>query len=463
MSGARETVLVEVSPGETRIAFLDEAGRLLELIVERASRPPTIEAICLGRVTRIEKGMDAAFVDIGLPEHAFLDRAAGLHEGEAAIVQVVREAAAGKAPAVRRRVRLAGRYLALLPDGEGVSWPRGSVGGRQRNDVAALLASLARDGEGWAVRTAALDVPAEHLAAEVDRLRARWTAVTTAAPSARAPALLMPAPAATVRVLRDRAGEGGTVIDDRQAFLEAERLVVREMPDLAGSLAHHGDAEALFDRAEVEDQIEAAVARTVALPRGARLTIEATEAMTVIDVDMGGAGERRRTDDAILAVNMAAAAEVARQIRLRNMGGLVVVDFISMRGKGHRRKLVEAQRRLLRDSLVPVDVLGMTPAGLVEITRRRDGPSLGEVLVASELRPVRFSRESVACAALRAVLRTRGAGSLALRAGPEVVAVLRGPLRGAFEEVQRRVGGSLALDIDPGEANFRVESGRRQG
>lgn len=460
MRSDREDILIEVSPGETRAAFRAEDGRLLELIVERVFRPGLLDATYLGRIIRIEKGVGGAFVDIGRDVPGFLDRADGLHEGQKIIVQVIRDAAGGKGPAVRRRITVAGRYLAYAPDGDGIHWPRGVGRGRAREEIESLLSSIVRPDEGWAVRTKAETCVPEFLRVEADRLRRRWDEGQANAAAADGPTLIIPPATLLERLLRDRAGEGSIVLDDRRTYLAAEQRISHEMPDLKDALTYHDASEPMFEAFGIEEQIEAAIERTVELPRGGRLTFDSTEAMTVVDVDMGGSGERRRTDDAILSVNMAAAAEIGRQIRLRNLAGLIVVDFITMRGKGQGRRLLDAQRRALRGSPVPVDVLGLTAAGLVEITRRRDGPSLAEVICAPVKCEIRLSRESVACAGLRAILRTHGAGAITLVAAPDIVASIEGPLRAAFEDVQRRVGGMLSLEGDPGEAGFRVVSGR---
>ena len=458
MSEGAENIFIEVSPGETRVAFVDRTGRLTELLVERVNRPSLMEGIYLGRVAKIEKGLGAAFVDIGTGDAAFLDRATGLHEGQSIVVQVMRDAAGGKPPALRRRIALAGRYLVFTPGGQGISVPHGAGSTQERDAIEARLAAVAQDSEGWAIRSVTIASAEFDLQGEADRLRQRWTEIVADSQRLNAPATLVEAPPLLAQVLRNRVVEDEVVIDDRAAYLAIKRLISAEMPDLAGRVHFHDATTPIFEVTGIEEQIETALDRVVPVARGGRMTFDATEAMTVVDVDMGGAGARQKSDDAIVSLNMAAAVELAYQTRLRNLAGLIVVDFITMRGKGQRRNLVEAQRRAFRGSRVPVDVLGMTAAGLVEITRRRDGPTLAEFMAQPPATGSFPSSEALACAALRATLRTTGSGKLRLRAPRRVCSLLQGALSKPFEEVKRRVGGSLALEVDDKETRFRVTS-----
>jgi len=458
LSRGKENILIEVSPGETRVAFVDTDGRLCELLFERKARPSRIGGIYRGRVIRVEKAIGGAFVNIGEGSEAFMAGAKDVHEGQSVIVEVTRDAAAGKGPSVRKKVTLAGRYLALTPGGGGIHWPRRLGKGRRRTEMEGILAKIAREDEGWAVRSLAENGDPENLVDEADRLRTRWRE----AESTRVNTLgvIVPPPSLVDRVLRDRAGDGDVFIDDRLAIAAAERLVSAEMPDLAGQLAFHDGAAGIFTDADIEAQIEAALEPRVKLPNGAEIIVESTEAMTVIDVNAAVSGGRGRRDDAALRINLAAAEAVAREVRLRNIGGLIVVDFISMRNRSHGRRLVEAQRRAFDRMVRPVDVLGMTAAGLIEITCRRDGPSLEEVLVASRMRDRMPSADGMACAALRAALRTRGGGHVVLVAGNDVIDALEGAHSIACEETRRRLGGILLLERDSGEGMYRIETRR---
>jgi hypothetical protein len=195
------------------------------------------------------------------------------------------------------------------------------------------------------------------------------------------------------------------------------------------------------------------------MPGGASLVIEGTEALCAIDVNMGGSGGRLPSEAAILKTNQAAARMAARQIRLRNIGGLIVIDFISMKNKGNRRTVVEAMRREMRGDPVRHDVLGMTPAGLVEITRQRAGRPLSALYTRPRTTAPAPLPEAEACAALRAALRTGWTGKPVLVASPEVIAALKGLLAPALDDVNRRLGQDLELRAAPGREGFEFLSG----
>ena len=454
-----EDILVEVSPGETRIAFVDERDRLQEFLIERIDDRPLREGVFRGRVAKIERGIGGAFVDIGIGENVFLNRAQGLHEGERLVAQVFREASAGKAPAVRREISIAGRYLVFRPGGTEVQWPKRMKSGRKFEELRSIFEESDLTEEGWSVRSQAVHAEATALLSEMDALRRRWS---DAVSRDDRETVLLPPPTLIERVLRDRiAGDSVVMLDDRNLFHDLSRLVRENWPDLRKCLAFYDSEEPIFETYGVGDELEALIEPQVPLPRGGRMTIEPTEAMTVIDVDMGGAGGGRQKDDAVLTVNLSAAAEVARQIRLRNIAGLIVVDFINMRQRSHGRKIVEAMRREFGDSPVPVDVLGMTAGGLVEITRRRDGPALYETLMSQRTAAMRLSSEYVLCAALRAALRLKGAGGFRLIVSNAVASLLKGSFASAFEETRRRMGGALELVEDQSVIDYRIETIRR--
>lgn len=461
MSEYLENILIEVSPGEMRVAFADDQGVLKELLIERVNERSLLEGVYHGRVIRIEKGIGAAFVDIGSGENVFLDRATGLHEGQMVIVQVSRDAAAGKGASVRRRIALAGRFMVYTPGGEGLHWPRALKSGRKRSEFESHLAGCVQEDEGWALRSQASFAETDQLDTDMTALRDQWSEAIGKAENA--PQCLLPPPGMITRVLRDRADGGTILVDDRETFLRLKNGIGRSIPTLGGALEFHDDPEPMFDAYGISDQLDALTERTIDLARGARLTFDATEALTVIDVDMGAAGGRARTDDAILATNSMAATEIARQIRLRNLAGLIVVDFITMRRKDHRRKLVEVLKRGFKNSTVPVDVLGVTAAGLMEITRRRDGRSIREILTKVDSREPQLSRESLLCAALREVLRARGAGRFRIVAEPGIAELLEGDFKAAFDDTCRRMGGALTVEADAREVKYRIEAeGRRR-
>ncbi len=469
VSAATQDILIEVSPGETRVAILRGVGgrpALYELLVDRMSRPSRVGAIVAGRVVRVDA--TGAFVDLGGGESGLIPRARGLTQGKRLAVQVVRDSAGGKGPGLTQSPVLSGRYLAIQPGRAGVTWSR-RFGGQRREALEAWVAAHAAPEDGLTLRPPAAVVDDAVLTAELARLRDAWSAITVEAASAKPGTVLLAAPGLAERVLRDRIdvdGAVGILCDDRRLGTLIEKMIAETMPDLTGALTVHADPAPLFEAYGVEEQVETAVAHRTALAGGGTLVFDETEALTAIDVNMGeadGGGVGRgqsRTDAAIFALNRVAAGEVARHIVLRNLTGLIVIDFISLRNKGHRRDLVELLRRHLRSeatgSAVPVDVLGMTAAGLVEVTRQRTAPPLADLMLGPTNRLPAPAPDAQACAALRAALRLRGAGRPVLRAAPGVIALLEGALASAAAETGRRMGQPLQLVAEPGRTGYTL-------
>lgn len=460
MSGRIENILIEVSPGETRAASVDRDGRLIALQVERLGEESRIGAIYRGRVMRMDKATQTAFVDIGGGTPALINRARDFHEGQALTVQVTRDAWDDKGPVVTPNLSLTGRYLVLRPDESGVRWPRG-VPARVRREREAAIAGIAREDEGLTLRSNIGLAEDGALTAEAERLRALAADLESRGGNADKPGLLFAAPTLPERVLRDEAPDGGIVVDDRRLVAALAKTAAETAPDLADRIALHDGDRPLFDDADIDDQLEAALARTVALERGGSLVFDELEALTAIDVNTGGAGGGRMSDDAILALNRRAAEAAARQVMLRNIAGLIVIDFVSMRNKGHRRQLVDAVRRAFAGDRVVVDVLGMTPAGLVEITRQRRGRSLGDMMCVPVTRDPDLQPAAIACAALRTALRSLGGGRPVLRCHPDIAAALRCGLAEALAETERRLGQTLELREDAARHEFEVLWERR--
>jgi Rne/Rng family ribonuclease len=448
--------LIEFSPGETRAALVDGQDRLIEMQVERMGECEIVGSIHLGRVTRVEKGIGAAFIEFGDKEPGFLGKAKNVTEGQALIAQVIRAAGNGKGAVLTVNPELPGRYLSLDVMRPGIHWPRGKWEG-DRTELASLLEEIAPDGSGIAPRPLAAAMGPDVLKAEADRLAAAWQEIGEKAAGSKPPLELLAAPALVDRILRE--AHGPVVMDDPKIFSRVKVAADRDMPDLAAALELYKGKTALFEETGVEEQLDEALGPRVAMPGGASLVIEETEALTAIDVNMGGSGGRMQSDNAIVKANDAAARAVARQIRLRNIGGLIVVDFISMKNKAHRKQLVELLRREMRDDPVRNDVLGMTPAGLVEITRQRTGRPLATLFARPARRAMRPLPEAQACAALRAALRRSWSGKTVMAADPAIVEALEGPLAPALEEVNRRLGLALELAAEPGRGGYEFRQG----
>lgn len=461
--------LIEVSPAETRVALVDEEGVLHRLDVHRAGRPSLHGAILRGRVARVEKSMKAAFLDLGASGEALLPRAHDgrgrpLTEGQWMVVQVSRDAQGAKGPAVTARPVLQDRYLSFMPFGlpndMRVDFDRGLGKGR---DLARVkrMAEAFDPGEsgGWLFRPAAASLTQDRDMAVLTRCRdallARWQAAQTAN-DGTAPKLLEDAPSYWEALVRDAPPTGRIATDDRLLHAKIKALAEERYPDLLDGLVFHNDRETLFDATAVEDQIEEAIARRVPLTGGGELVIDETEAMVVIDVNLADGAVALQGGDAAVRLNVRAAEAAGRQIVLRNLAGLIVIDFVKMKQRSDGKRVIEALRRGLKGSAGPggglADVLGMTAAGLVEVTRQRSGPSLTEQLLGPVSGDRPLSIDSQACAILRRAIRQTGGGRPTVYGPKPLLEAIRTRFKEALVETETRLGQPLDLVERDGRA-----------
>ncbi|MBT5808928.1 MAG: hypothetical protein HOI19_01060 [Rhodospirillaceae bacterium] len=446
------TIAIEVSPGETRAALIGSDQRLIEFHVDRLGRQSLLDGVYLGRVRHIEPTHSGAFVEITDGVTGFLNQSKGLTQGQAIIVQVMRDASGDKGPALTRRPVMRGRYLAITPNGSNLSFSRELGAGREKARLEDLAPELAGDEYGVSIRPAAAFAEKETILEEASRLHGAWAEISEVADAASAPALLSPPPNGIVRLLRDRATKGEVIIDDRETFRETLMVVQDFMPDLYGLIRRHESSEPIFDALGIADEVDMLADRVAPIPRGGHLTIDALEALTAIDVDRGGASGSGSREDALLTFNIGAIAESARQIRLRNIAGLIVIDLISMKHKAKKDVLLQAAKKAFRADPNPSDVLGLTTAGLLEITRRRTGLPLSDWLNTPS--PARLDASAQACAALRAALRESATGALTIDAPEGIISQMEGPLRPALNAVNRKLGRDLILRPDPSRTRF---------
>jgi len=384
-SRLRQRLFVTVRRNHRWAAWLED-GRVVEFHYERDGEESPVGSIYLGRITHVEKGLGAAFVDIGSAEVAFLplkDAGVPAVEGAKILVQIEREGWAGKGPRVTARLSLAGVYLVLQPGRRGISISERIVDRGERSRLSALVKTIAEGSEGFTVRTAANDAQEHQLREEAVALRTSWQELL-GRQHAPAPAMLYRQPPMDIRLLRDHGALFHEVVyDQRNAATAATTWSSSAWPGLATRIAFHRSVDWDPTPDEVQAQVEDALRPRIDLPAGGGLVIEPTEAMTVIDVNARSASNAQgdaANEHVLLRTNLAAAAEVARQIRLRNVGGIVVVDFMDLKEAAHRRQVVDRLRVATADDSAPVWVGAMSRLGLVELTRRRRGPTLAETM-----------------------------------------------------------------------------------
>jgi ribonuclease G len=404
-----EEILINVTPQETRVAVTG-SGVVQELLIERSASRGLVGNIYMGRVARVLPGMQSAFLEIGLERAAFLHVAdiwqhrkaiSGepakpieriLAEGEPLLVQVVKDSIGSKGARLSTQISIAGRLLVYLPNDPhiGISQKIEDESGRQalRDRLKEMVP--ADEKGGFIVRTLAESASEEELRADLDYLRHLWGVIRERSmggnaegnSAADSPRLLYQDLSLAQRVMRDMVTSqtGRVLIDSRENYQKLAAFAQNYMPQVHGKLEHYTGERPLFDLYNVETEIEKALSRRVDLKSGGYLIIDQTEALTTIDVNTGGFVGSRNFDDTIFKTNLEAAQAIARQLRLRNLGGIIIVDFIDMQSEEHRAAVLEEFKRALARDRTRMSVNGFTALGLVEMTRKRTRESLAHVL-----------------------------------------------------------------------------------
>ena len=394
-----EEILVNVTPQETRVAVIEQ-GVTQEVHVERDAARGLVGNIYLGRVIRVLPGMQSAFIDIGGERAAFLhvadirgQRNDGeparpiervLNEGQNLMVQVVKDAIGTKGARLSTHLSVAGRFLVYLP-GEphiGISQRIDDEAGRAQ--LRERLQSQLPPGEkgGYIVRTLAESATDRELKSDIDYLGRLWGGIEEKAATAAPRAPLYQDLGLALRVLRDFAHEetARILVDSRETARKMLDFGQDYTPNVAERVEHYRGERPLFDLYGVEEEIEKALARRVELKSGGYLVIDQTEALTTVDVNTGGFVSGRSFDETIFKTNLEAAQVIARQLRLRNLGGIIVIDFIDMDTEEHRNAVLNEFRKALARDRTHMTVNGFTQLGLVEMTRKRTRESLVHVL-----------------------------------------------------------------------------------
>ncbi|MCW5657581.1 MAG: ribonuclease G [Burkholderiaceae bacterium] len=398
---ATHDILINWTPQETRVAII-ENGAVQELHIERALERGLVGNVYLGKVARVLPGMQSAFVDVGLERAAFL-HVADLHtsngaraegqplvpierqvfEGQTLLVQVIKDPIGSKGARLSTQISIAGRMLVFLPQDNhiGISQKIGSPEAREA--LRARMQALVGDGGGgFILRTNAEDASDAELADDIAYLRKAWAAIREAATSRAAGTLLHQDLNLAQRVLRDLANDGtqSIRIDSKLQFDALQAFGAAYSPGAVRKLEHYNGERPIFDLYNIEEDIQRALARRVDLKSGGYLIIDQTEALTTVDVNTGGFVGARNFDDTIFKTNLEAALAIGRQLRLRNLGGIIIVDFIDMTREEHRvAVLAEFRKQLARDR-TKTTVSGFTQLGLVEMTRKRTRESLAHML-----------------------------------------------------------------------------------
>ena len=394
-----EEILINVTPQETRVAVMQQ-GVAQELHVERSASRGIVGNIYVGEVSRVLPGMQSAFIQIGLDRAAFLHVAdiwfhrqnhedpkpieRILHGGQRLLVQVIKDPIGTKGARLSTQISIAGRLLVYLPQ-------ESHIGISQRiedeNDRALLREKLqhlipAVETGGYIVRTMAETASEKELGADIGYLRKLWSDIQEKSRAIAAPALLYQDLSLALRVLRDFVNDqsGRMMVDSRETYLRMQAFANEYTMPFVDRIHHYTGDRPLFDLYGVEEEIERALARRVPLKSGGYLIIDQTEALTTIDVNTGGFVGGRNFDDTIFKTNLEAAQVIARQLRLRNLGGIIIIDFIDMSREEHQGAVLAELRKQLARDRTKITVSGFTQLGLIEMTRKRTRESLAHML-----------------------------------------------------------------------------------
>jgi ribonuclease G len=483
-------ILIMRDSREGRAAVVED-GALTEILIAREERQ--VGSIYKARVANVLPGMNAAFVDIGSDRNAFLcadDAAAHLGDdaqerlgklqirdilrvNDETLVQVVKEAVGTKGARVTTFVTLPGRNLVLIPNANYIGVSRRVDGEAERIRLRQLADKLRPEGMGLIVRTAASGRPTEELQAEVDFLHRQWEKVTKVARKRRAPAIVHQELALVDQILRDvlTPDFDRMLIDDAEEHAKVVEMLESTYPALVSKVHFYNDRKPLFEFHGIDAEVDKALKRKVWLESGGYLVIDHTEALWVVDVNTGKYTGKNSLADTILKTNLEACVEIARQLRLRDMGGIIIIDFIDMESHIDRRKVLQTLNEELKKDRTRTHLVGMTELGLVQLTRKREGKDLDLVLrtSCSHCNGVGrvFSPTSLAVKVHRDILKlaheTKNE-ALLVRLHPRAALALVGPTGEHMEALESEAGKPVYVQARPlfHVEHVELKSGRTQ-
>lgn len=399
-----EEILLNITPQETRVAIV-ENGALQEVSIERQRSRGIVGNIYKGKVNRVLPGMEAAFIDIGLEKAGFLhvsdidigvegngdaDPASRpvinelLREGQSLLVQVVKDPMGTKGARLTTSISVPSRYLVYMPNSSVVGISVKIEDEAERERLKVLLEDCRSENRtgGCIVRTAAEGVDEAELKRDSAFLSKLWGSLLEFADSAAPGTVIHEDLPLSIRTLRDMVGTGTTVVkvDSRETYQKMTNFAARYIPDLPSHIEHYPGERPLFDSYNIDDELQRALARQVSLKSGGYLIIDQTEAMTTIDINTGAFVGHQNLEETIFKTNMEASQAIARQLRLRNLGGIIIIDFIDMEHDDHKRQVLKSLEKYLDKDHAKTQVCEVSPLGLVEMTRKRTRESLEHVL-----------------------------------------------------------------------------------
>ncbi len=487
----RKEIIINSSPYEIRIAILED-GELVELLIERADAKRIVGNLYRGVVTSVKPGLQACFVDIGMERAGFLHASDMVHEdpdttdavdgpgpatrgrtrqgavpeisrmvkvGDEILVQVTKEPISTKGPRLTADISLPGRFLVFMPKGHHIGVSRKIEDRRERVRLKEILQKFRPDEGAFIIRTAASGVDEKLIRADVEYLTKLWRDINRADPEQQAPCLVHEDVGMVVGLIRDifKDDVDRLLIDDREDYKRLQKYLQVFAPDLRGRVQLYDNDQAIFEHFGIEQEIRKSTESKVWLKKGGYIIIEQTEALVSIDVNTGRfTGRTRNQEETIIETNLLAAREVARQLRLRDIGGIIVVDFIDMENEGNKKRVLNELRSALKRDRARTKVFPVSSLGLVEMSRQRVRPSLVSFLTD----PCPYCRgsgkvlslETLARRVEREVLRVHlktGEKQIQVQAGTMLAFFLRHEHAEMLDELCREYGLTLNILDNP--------------
>ncbi|AHK14879.1 ribonuclease G [Thalassolituus oleivorans R6-15] len=473
MSFVNAEILMNVTPTETRVAVV-ENGVLQEIYIERTNHRGLVGNIYKGKVVRVLPGMQAAFVDIGLERAAFIHAAEVgkgdanapinqlLHEGQSLVVQVTKDPISTKGARLTTQLAIPSRYLVYMPgvDHVGVSQRIEEEGERDRLKelVNNCMEAEGLTGEaGFILRTAAEGVGEDEILADTRYLRRLWRKLEERIKDNKAPSLVYDELPLSLRTIRDlsRPEVSKILIDSRETFQKIEHFTQQYVPEVSERVEYYPGPRPIFELYSVEDEIQRALERKVPLKSGGYLVVDQTEAMTTIDVNTGGFVGRRNLEETIYKTNLEAATAIGRQVRLRNLGGIIILDFIDMTEPEHQRQVLRMLEKMLEKDHTKSKISGVSELGLVEMTRKRTRESLEHMLMepckACDGRGSVKTAETICYEIFREILREERAyeaGTYSVLASQQVVDRLLDEDSHGLADLEAFIGKAIKLQVE---------------
>ncbi|HUH57687.1 MAG TPA: ribonuclease G, partial [Pseudomonadales bacterium] len=451
-----------------------ENGVLQEIYIERTNHVGIVGNIYKGKVVRVLPGMQAAFVDIGLERTAFIhvgelggdaNTPIGqlLHDGQQIVVQVTKDPISTKGARLTSELSIPSRYLVYMPNTDHIGVSQRIEDEAERERLKALVnkclddEGFADQGAGYILRTAAEGVGEEEILADIRYLQRLWRKLEERIKECTSPAIIYSELSLSLRSLRDyvRPEVNKVLVDSRETYQRIEKFVQQYIPEIENLIEYYQGPRPIFELYSVEDELQRALEQKVSLKSGGYLVIDQTEAMTTIDVNTGGFVGRKNLEETIFKTNLEAATTIGRQLRLRNLGGIIILDFIDMTDTEHQRQVLRMLEKVLEKDHTKTKISGVSGLGLVEMTRKRTRESLEQMLMEScphcDGRGSVKTAETICYEIFRELLREErayGAGTYLILASQAVVDRLLDEDGNALADLEAFIGKAIKLQVE---------------